>query len=152
MKFIAYAIVDRKKEPYRPSLVCLNRPREVVNGILKTPAQNFVLTFDQSGVSNVIRDDHPNAKHVLEVIEGVYKSQLNPVEKRPVLIGPFDGATAVEARNAAIKEQLKLRDKSPEEVAALAEQRAKEAEATVASRDAEIEELKAKLADKNKPK
>lgn len=145
MKYIVFAIVDRRKEPYRPSLVCLNKPREVVNGILKTPAQNFTLTFDQAGVSNVIRDDHPTTKHVLDVIQDVYQPQMNTVKGRDVLVGPFTGDTPVEARNKAIKEQIKLRDKSPEEIAALAEQKANDAAKTIAERDAEIEELKKKL-------
>ena len=144
-KHYVYAIVDRRKEAFRPSLVCVNKPRIIENGQLKTPASNFILTFDQQGISTTINEDHPLREQVMKIVEGVYKPDYNKDEKKPVLIGPFEGATPIAARNEAIKAQLKLRPKTVEEVAAMAEARAAEAEKTIAQRDEEIAALKQKL-------
>ncbi len=145
MKTTLFAIVDRSSTPLRPTLFCKVQPRVIENGVLKTPAKQVFVTFDAAGISSPINENNPDKAVILEAMTKVYQPEYNKDPKRLVLVGPFEGATVAEARKAATLKQLELRDRTPEERAAIAEHERKEAVAELAKRDAEIAELTEKL-------
>jgi hypothetical protein len=145
MKVILFAIADYGKTPYRPTLFCKQTRPTIQDNVVVAPGRTATVTFDQSGISRAINENDPDLAEIMAAMEKVYKPKYNTVKGKPVIVGPFEGESYNEAVNKARKAQLELRERTPEEKAAIAEAKAAKAEGELASHKAEIDDLKAKL-------